>query len=343
MSTHITGVEHGDATARTGWPSPDAQLNAVLNEPRYRLLTTIYADLVERTNHFYQARDIRPVLMPITVGSVSSPVGAGSDSLPVRISLFGADTYLADSMQFQLEFLLRHGLTGAYYVMPSFRGEDPDVTHLNQFFHSEAEIVGDLEAVMTLVEQYVAALADALTASRAADEIAVMAGGLDHLACVRRSPFPRITFDEALELLGRDCFTRSEAGSLNITRGGEARLIAHFGGVVWLTHPPQLSVPFYQRVDPDGRAECADLLMGKGEVVGCGVRHVTGAEVRRALAVHQVDVREYEWYVRMKDWCPLPTGGFGLGLERFLLWALRQDDVRDLHVMPRIKGAASWI
>ena len=128
-----------------------------------------------------------------------------------------------------------------------------------------------------------------------------------------------------------------------ITRKGEAALIEKFGGAVWLTHPPHLSVPFYQRRDTHGRAECADLLLGIGEAVGCGARHVGGDEVRAALHAHEIEPDEYQWYVEMKERHPLATAGFGLGIERYVLWLLKHDDIRDLHVMPRIKGMPTCI
>ena len=111
-----------------------------------------------------------------------------------------------------------------------------------------------------------------------------------------------------------------------ITRLGEKKLIDHFG-VVWLTHFPRLIAPFYQAKSIDGlTVECADLLIGIGETVGCGERHATGEDVRLGLEEHQVPVADYEWYVQMKNKYPLRTAGFGLGLERFLLWVLQHND-----------------
>ena len=121
------------------WHDPRAHLDTATS-PWYRMLTRLYAALVEATSDFYRTEGVSPALMPITVPFVSSPMALGSDSIPVRVELHGELVYLADSMQFQLEFMLRHGLRGAYYIMPTFRGEEPDSTHLNQFFHSEAEI-----------------------------------------------------------------------------------------------------------------------------------------------------------------------------------------------------------
>ncbi len=64
--------------------------------------------------------------LPITTGSISSPMGLGSDSIPVKIQLGGRDTYLADSMQFALEYGCRFFENGVWYIMPSFRGESED-------------------------------------------------------------------------------------------------------------------------------------------------------------------------------------------------------------------------
>jgi asparaginyl-tRNA synthetase len=61
--------------------------------------------------------------------------------------------------------------------MPSFRGEDADATHLCQFFHSEAEIVGGLDDVIRVVEDYIRFLAQRLLAELAS-EIRSVAGDL---------------------------------------------------------------------------------------------------------------------------------------------------------------------
>src|SRR6185437_14349027 len=105
------------------WRDPEMHLAAAAEDPWYRMITAINASIVETTADFYRGRGVSPALMPVTVSSVSSPMGLGSDSQPVQIDLQGDRTYLADSMQFQLEFILRHGLAGAYYIMPTFRGE----------------------------------------------------------------------------------------------------------------------------------------------------------------------------------------------------------------------------
>ena len=125
-----------------------------------------------------------------------------------------------------------------------------------------------------------------------------------------------------------------------ITRAGEQKLIRHFGGAVWLTEMDHLSVPFYQAYTDTTRTKglCADFLLGNGEVMGLGERHRSRADVQSALDMHKADAGAYKWYMDMRDAKTLRTTGWGMGVERFLAWVLGQDDIRDLVVMPRMKG-----
>jgi aspartyl/asparaginyl-tRNA synthetase len=297
------------------------------------------------THDFFRERGFLPALLPITCGAVSSPIGLGSDSLPVEIDLFGARTFLADSMQFHLEYVLRQHPQGVFYLMSTFRGEDPDARHLNEFFHAEAELVGGLEDVMTLVESYVVWLTRRILRDLS-PALEGDIGGVDHLHALlaREQRFPRIKFQDAKRLLGKNptYYTERAPGILSISREGEQRLMSEHHGFVWLTHMPHLAVPFYQALDADGEhALCADLLFGIGEVVGCGERHSNASAVDAALSRHGVSAKDYAWYLRLKEEYPLRTAGFGLGMERYLLWVLKHDDIRDIHLITRLKGQLS--
>jgi asparaginyl-tRNA synthetase len=271
-------------------------------------------------------------------------MGLGSDSLPVRVELFGLPTYLADSMQFMLEYGCRFSESGAWYLMPSFRGENADATHLNQFFHSEAEIVGGLDDVMRVSEEYVRRLSAAVL-NRFADDVERVAGSTDHVsAMLDASTFPRMRLDEAIGHLGDDpsAVQVDPGGWRVLTRAGERRLMREISPFVWVTHFDHLSVPFYQAYEDEGHRTAlnADLLFGIGEVLGAGERHVNGEQVRTALAQHEVPESSYDWYVRMKDHRPMRTAGFGLGVERWLMWILDHDDIRDMQLVPRLNGVS---
>mgnify|MGYP000118306347 FL=1 len=327
------------------WKKPvDLDLER-MTHPWYRALVRLENTISVETMLFYHKAGLVTMHLPVTTGSISSPMGQGSDSLPVQIDLFGVPTYLADSMQFMLEYGCRLHSKGCYYLMPSFRGEAADSRHLCQFYHSEAEIPGDLEAVITLVEQYLRHLCTVLLRDRHTD-IQACAGTTEHLTdFLSRKAIPRVTMDQAVAFLS---LQPSEThlyqvdpkyGFRTITPTGEQHLIRHYKGFVWLTHFDHLSVPFYQAFDQHpSKAKNADLLFGIGEVVGAGQRHVTHEDVRYALSLHKVSGDSYRWYTRMKELAPMQTSGFGMGIERFLLWVLNHDDIRDCQLLPRYNG-----
>ena len=137
------------------WKEPETHYVKALEEPWYKLLVKLENLISIETMKFYEKKGIVTMHLPVTTGSISSPMGKGSDSSPVKINIEGIDTYLADSMQFLLEYGCRLTDKGVYYVMPSFRGEKADERHLCQFYHSEAEIFGNLDDVIQLVEEYI--------------------------------------------------------------------------------------------------------------------------------------------------------------------------------------------
>lgn len=259
------------------------------------------------------------VLVPVTTDSISSTLDLGSDSQPVRIALFGQDTHLADSMQLSLEYMLRieESLKGAFYLGCSFRGEDTDSMHLNQFNHIECELPGLLNDGIHVAERYIIAITHAIL-DRHADTIRAIAGRTSHysnllsLAKKADSKFPRITLSDALpleEIFGvpntwKYALPDEPTKGRVLTRSGERTLIEKFGAAVWLTQMDHLSVPFYQAFAPhagNSRALCADLLLGPGEVLRLGQRHINASEVSEALKTRELHTLEFDWYLNIRD------------------------------------------
>ncbi|MDI5961597.1 asparaginase [Streptomyces sp. SL13] len=342
-TSHTQESRTGRLAPPRSWKQPSRHFLDAVNHPWYRTLLETQDVITTATTGFWSSRGVKSLLLPVTTTAVSSPMGLGSDSLPVEVELGGERTYLADSMQFLLEYGCRFVDNGCYYVMPSFRGEETDRTHMSEFFHSEAELPLGLDDTLTAVDDYVRALCTALM-TNCPQGVESVAGSTQHLESLAGGrTIERITFDEAEKLLprlGSGVRVDPVHGFRNVDRAAEKALIDHVGGPVWLTHWDPLAVPFYQALDETGeRTLNADLLMGEGEAAGAGERHVTGDAARAALQRHSVPEAEYEWYIAMKDEAPLRTSGFGIGIERFLLWVLNHDDVRDLQLLPRMRGS----
>uniref|UniRef100_A0A672FSA1 Aminoacyl-transfer RNA synthetases class-II family profile domain-containing protein n=1 Tax=Salarias fasciatus TaxID=181472 RepID=A0A672FSA1_SALFA len=240
-------------------------------------------------------------------------------------------------MQFVLEYFLRFqdNLPGTYYIAPSFRGEDPDATHLNQFYHVECELLGDMDRAISIAEGYVAHLTKSMLKNHS-EIILNTAGTVAHATALLsklggKNTLPRVTLDQAIPMMpSADCLEWVQDGQplfgRKLTRKGEHVLMEKYGGAVWLTEMDHLGVPFYQAyVEGSGRskAKAADLLLGLGETIGLGERHSMPEMVQEALRHHAVPEQSYKWYINMRQVKPLLTSGWGMGTERYLCWLFR--------------------
>lgn len=228
--------------------------------------------------------------------------------------------------------------------------------HLNQFYHIECELRGDFNEGIRFAELFMRTLAS-LILDKHADIVQAIAGNVSHItdfiAILEKNDnsLPRITVSQALELseissdpeAWRFVLDDDHTKGRLLTRIGERALLKRFGAV-WLTEMDHLSVPFYQAFSPgtkNTKALCADLLIGPGEILGLGQRHLDAHGLNIALNMHQVPLDAYRWYSDIRDrnqgGIIMQTTGWGMGLERFLCWILSHDDVRDIAVMPRLK------
>ncbi|MDO8569689.1 MAG: amino acid--tRNA ligase-related protein [bacterium] len=292
--------------------------------------------------------------------SISSPAGPGSDSEAIPIKFGKYDSNLVDSSQFGFEPLLLNGIDKVYCYLPSMRGEKPDKRHLNQFFHCEAEIKGDIEQLILIIEEYIKILAEALILmpnilERISLDFEKTSTILNKTLGLKK--FPEITFDEAVNALvesdNNTLVNFTEFGR-NISSEGEIKLaeLFNFDIPFWIRNYDRDRVAFYQKPDlkNPNKVINTDLIFPPmikdsfgGEIVGCGQRQDDCQEMRDSLARQNIKSEPYEWYINLRK---LPdykiTSGFGLGIERFLAWSLCRDDIKDVILYPRLKNIKTY-
>ena len=78
--------------------------------------------------------------------------------------------------------------------------------------------------------------------------------------------------------------------------------------------------------------------MGIGETVGCGERHANDKTLLKAIKRHEVDPNDYTWYIQLKKHFPMQTAGFGMGIERYLMWVMKCHDIRNMEICLRHNG-----
>lgn len=325
----------------------------------FRALLALRHFIKLSSDAFFSGKGATNVDLFMMTPSISSPMGPGSDSETIPIKFGNLHTYLVDSSQFGFEPLLMNGIDRVYCYLPSMRGEDPDKRHLNQFFHCEAEVKGELEVLRPLIEGYVKSLCQMLEKmpnlldriSSDPEKTKVMLSRVSGI-----NAFEEITFDNVIKLLDEnglsDLYTRTEHGR-DISSKGELELMRILGteAPLWVTSYDRDRVAFYQKPDPENPNKVinADLLFPPlvkdsfgGEIIGCGQRQDSIDEMYESLKRQGISAEPYEWYINLRR---LPaystTSGFGLGIERFITWILGRDDIKDAIIYPRLKNVVT--
>ena len=110
---------------------------------------------------------------------------------------------------------------------------------------------------------------------------------------------------------------------------------------VFLTDYPQEIKSFYMKQNPDGKTVAAtDLLVpGVGEIIGCSEREADLDKLLEAMQVRGMSIEDYEHYIALRRFGSVPHSGFGLGLERMIMYVTGVQNIRDVILYPRTVGS----
>jgi asparaginyl-tRNA synthetase len=153
-----------------------------------------------------------------------------------------------------------------------------------------------------------------------------------------KAPFPRITYDEAVEVLN----THGNPAKWGDDFGGDEETIlsSEFDRPVIVHRYPAAIKAFYMEPDPE-RAELAlgfDMLApeGYGEIIGGGERISDLELLRKRLREHNLPEEAFQWYIDLRRYGSVPHAGFGLGLERTVAWICGTEHIREVIPFPRL-------
>jgi asparaginyl-tRNA synthetase len=225
-----------------------------------------------------------------------------------------------------------------YCFGPTFRAEKSKTRrHLTEFWMVEPEMAyATLDDATDLAEALVVSIVERVL-ERRARELEVLERDTATLERVR-SPFPRIAYDEAVEIL--------KARGLPFEWGGdfggpdETALAEHFDRPVAVQRFPAAIKAFYMKPD----AERPDLSLsvdvlapeGYGEIVGGGERLDDYALLLERIREHELPQEAFEWYLDLRRYGSVPHAGFGMGIERVVAWLCGIEHIRETIPYPRM-------
>jgi asparaginyl-tRNA synthetase len=263
---------------------------------------------------------------------------------------FGRRASLTVSGQLHVEpFIFSHDKV--YTFGPAFRAEDSNTpVHAAEFWMIEPEMAFcDLEDDMAVMESLIKyCIKDVL--EKAPDEMRFFNDLIDpgktllsRLSAAQSAPFSRLTYTEAIDILsrsGRDFVYPATWGADLKTEHERFLCEEAVKGPVFITDYPKAIKAFYMRQNDDGRtvAACDLLVPGVGELIGGSQREERLDKLTSRMEELKIPREPLQWYLDLRRFGSVPHSGFGVGLERFLLYLTNIGNIRDVLPYPRTPG-----
>jgi asparaginyl-tRNA synthetase len=225
-----------------------------------------------------------------------------------------------------------------YTFGPTFRAEKSKTRrHLTEFWMIEPEVAfADLNDDMDLAEEFLEYVVQTILSEKE-DELKVLERDTTSLQKVKR-PFPRISYDEAVEILKKNDIDFEWGNDLG---GGDETIISNqFDRPVMVHRYPAEVKAFYMKRDPENPklALAVDVLApeGYGEIIGGSQREDDLDQLLSRIKEHNLPQEPFEWYLDLRRYGSVPHSGFGLGLERTVSWICGLDHLRESIPFPRM-------
>lgn len=357
-SMWITGVIHEDARSKFGYEIEVETIEVVgeshdypitpkehgvdflmdhrhlwLRSSRPHAIMTIRNEVIRATYQFFNDHGFTKIDAPILTGSAPE----GTTDL-FHTEYFDRDAYLSQSGQLYEEAGAL-AFDKVFSFGPTFRAEKSKTRrHLIEFWMIEPEMAFmHQEQSLEVQEQYIAFLVQNVI-DHCAGALKTLDRDVETLKRYTQLPYPRISYDEAIDLLKENDFDVD--WGVDFGSPEETFLADHFDQPVFVLNYPKAIKPFYMKPHPtrDDVVICADLLApeGYGEIIGGSERATDYDYLYDQIVKAGLDPKDYEWYLDLRKYGSVPHSGFGLGLERALTWITGEDHVRETIPFPRL-------
>ena len=155
--------------------------------------------------------------------------------------------------------------------------------------------------------------------------------------------FRRISYTEAVDLLAHSgkSFEFPVFWGCDLATEHERYLTEEvFRAPIFVTDYPKEIKAFYMKQNPDGKTvAAADLLVpGIGEIIGGSQREDDAEKLRARMEALGMNPEAYRWYLDLRRFGGAEHSGFGLGLERLLMYITGIANIRDILPFPRTAG-----
>jgi len=309
-----------------------------LRSSKQHAIILVRNEMIRATYEFFNKEGFIKMDPPI----LTETAGENTTDL-FHIDYFDEDAYLTQTGQLHAEAgAMAFGKV--FTFGPTFRAEKSSTRrHLTEFWMIEPEMAFmNQDESLEVQEQYVAYLVQSVL-DHCDYALDVLERDKDLLKKYTQLPFPRISYDEAVELLQENDF--DVEWGVDFGSPEETFIANEFDQPVFIVNYPKEIKPFYMPIHPerDDVVLCADLIApeGYGEIIGGSERESDYETLKQNIIDFGLDVDDYDWYLDLRRYGSVSTSGFGLGLERAVTWITGTKHIRESIPFPRLLNRLS--
>lgn len=304
-----------------------------LRSSRQHAITRIRAEIIRAIREYFDTNGFTLVDAPIFTPNACE----GTTNL-FETDYFDDKAYLTQSGQLYMEAGAA-AFGKAYCFGPTFRAEKSKTRrHLTEFWMVEPEVAFlDLAGDMDLAEDFVCHIVQSVLKNRRR-ELEILERDISKLEAVQK-PFPRITYDEAIQIL-KDAGNTDTPWGEDFGGDEETIISEKFDRPVLIHRYPSQIKAFYMKHDPENPKLALNVDMiapeGYGEIIGGGQREDDLDLLLGRIKEHGLPEEAFNWYLDLRKYGSFPHAGFGLGIERTVSWICGLHHVRETIPFPRL-------
>jgi asparaginyl-tRNA synthetase len=254
-----------------------------------------------------------------------------------EVKYFDREACLAQGLQPYANAFVAN-LGKIYTIAPAFRAERARThRHLTEYWRIEAAQQCKLNVIIGVQEKLVAHICHRLS-KEAVELLKCFNRSVEDLERVQ-TPFHRLTYDEAINLLQKDGFNILWGQMLDWEV--ESYLSHKFSKPFFIMKFPIGIETFFHKSDPK-KPELTlsvDLLApeGYGEI-GSSAQRITEKKVLlKKMTEEKINSASQKWYLHFVKGRAFPHSGFVIGLERLTQWICKLEHIKEATAFPRLR------
>jgi len=302
-----------------------------LRAPSVRAIFKVRAACVQGAREWFLKNDFTEIHTPKIISA-----GAEGGATMFPLYYFGKEAFLAQSPQFYKQVGIQ-AFERVFEIAPFFRAEKSRTRrHLSESWGIDVEVAfADSEDIMKIEEGIIISIYEFVKAHCQRE---LLLHNITDLK-IPQAPFPKITFEEAVEIAG----SKGMEVSLDedLSADAEKAVREEFDTHFFITEFPLSCVTFYYgpHESKPGKTHKLDLLApgADGLELSSGGKRLTDPLMLIERAKEKgIAPKSLGWYLEMFKVGGIPPhAGFGMGLDRIVMTLLNLSIVQEAVMFPR--------